>query len=282
MSPHYLQFSDLQKEKEKCHQTPSRYGKVAIITGSGRENGLGAGMAKALARNGASVAINYISESTGASAARVAEALAAEYGVKTTVVRADITTPEGASLLAQKTLEAFAVDHIDILINNAGCFVIGGTLDTPPEAIHKQFNTNVFGATYMVRAVVPHMPPGSRIINVSSVYSKLNPPSVPFYNAAKAAADSLMYTWAMEFGRSHGITVNSIGVGPVQTDMEETFARDNPDGYKAIQTLVDLTRAGDRLGQIEDVADAVLLLVQEKARWISGQYVDVAGGITGN
>lgn len=60
------------------------------------------------------------------------------------------------------------------------------------------------------------------------------------------------------------------------------FARDNADGYKSVQDLIDMTRAGDRLGEIDDIADAVLLLAQEKSRWITGQFISVSGGITGN
>lgn len=60
------------------------------------------------------------------------------------------------------------------------------------------------------------------------------------------------------------------------------FGRDNADGYKSVQDLVDMTRAGDRLGEIDDIADAVLLLAQEKSRWITGQFISVSGGITGH
>ena len=89
-------------------------GKVAIITGSGKETGIGAGIALALARNGASVVINYVSESTGPRALGVAERIDSEGG-KAAVVQADVSSPEGAKNLVQYTLEAFKVDKIDIL-----------------------------------------------------------------------------------------------------------------------------------------------------------------------
>jgi NAD(P)-dependent dehydrogenase (short-subunit alcohol dehydrogenase family) len=94
--------------------TLSLQGKVAIITGSGRENGIGAGIALALARNGASVTINYVSDSTAPRAVNVAR-LVEEAGGKATVVKADISTPEGAESLVQETLKAFETDTIDIL-----------------------------------------------------------------------------------------------------------------------------------------------------------------------
>ena len=89
-------------------------GKVAIITGSGKENGIGAGIASALGRNGAWVTINYVSESTAPRAAEVAKKIESEGG-KVTVVQADISTQEGATKLVKETLKAFSVDKIDIL-----------------------------------------------------------------------------------------------------------------------------------------------------------------------
>lgn len=94
--------------------TLSLDGKVAIVTGSGRENGLGAAIAIALARNGAAVTINHVSSSTAARAEKVANVIKSAGG-RVTIVAADVSTPEGAKTLAQETLKAFGVDHIDIL-----------------------------------------------------------------------------------------------------------------------------------------------------------------------
>ncbi|KAI1637548.1 hypothetical protein F4809DRAFT_661052 [Biscogniauxia mediterranea] len=234
-------------------ETLSLVGKVAIITGRGRENGLGAGIAEALARNGASITINYVSDST----------------VPVAAIQADVTTTDGASQLVTRTLKAFSVDHIDILVNNAGGGLPISTLDASDEEIHTAFAINVFGPIYMVRAVMPHIPPGGRIINVSSVYSKICHKTTPFYKSSKAACDSLTCTWAAEFGRGHGITVNTVAPGPVDTDLQRQHRRNNPDEGQPLDDLVKMTRAGDRFGRIED----------EKSRWITGQYIDVGGGI---
>lgn len=94
--------------------TLSLQGKVAIVTGSGRENGIGAGIALALARNGASVVVNYVSDSVNDRAAQVAETLR-EAGGQAIVVQAGVDTLEGARHLVKQTLEGFKVDHIDIL-----------------------------------------------------------------------------------------------------------------------------------------------------------------------
>ncbi len=94
--------------------TLSLAGKVAIVTGSGRENGIGAGIAVALARNGAAVTLNYISDSVTKRAHALADKIKADGG-RATVVQTTVDTPEGAQFLVQETLKAFGTDHIDIL-----------------------------------------------------------------------------------------------------------------------------------------------------------------------
>jgi NAD(P)-dependent dehydrogenase (short-subunit alcohol dehydrogenase family) len=96
-------------------ETLSLVGKVAVVTGSGRESGIGAGIATALARNGASVVLNYLSDTTGPRAAALAAKIEAEYGVKVVPIQADVEDPEGANSLVEKTLEVLEADHIDIL-----------------------------------------------------------------------------------------------------------------------------------------------------------------------
>ncbi|KAF4466372.1 versicolorin reductase, partial [Fusarium albosuccineum] len=129
--------------------TLSLQGKVAIVTGSGRENGIGAGIALALARNGASVVVNYVSDSTKDRAAGVCRTLHAAGG-KAIVVQASVETPEGAQHLVNKTLEGFETDHIDILINNAGTGFLSPITEEPNvEQLTKVFQTNVLGPFYM-------------------------------------------------------------------------------------------------------------------------------------
>jgi NAD(P)-dependent dehydrogenase (short-subunit alcohol dehydrogenase family) len=197
--------------------------KVAIVTGSGRENGIGAGIALALARNGASVVINYVSESSATRAENVAESLR-RVGGNVIVVQASVDTLEGARHLVQKTLEGFQTDYIDILgkhsrggllprfslpcsdirayfnsVNNAGVGFLSPVLNeiNPVEA-NKTYQVNANGPLYMVNSVVPHMPPGGRIINVSSTNAKLVNPIVSTYSASKAALDNLTVSWAEE------------------------------------------------------------------------------------
>ncbi|KIW65373.1 hypothetical protein, variant [Phialophora macrospora] len=191
-------------------------GKVAIITGSGKENGIGAGIAYALARNGASVVINYVSEATGPRAAEVVKKIEAEGG-KAAVVQADVTTPGGATSLVQQALKAFQVEKIDILVNNAGGGAIGPAMQATEDDVLRTFGLNVFASLYMMQAVVPVMPRGGRIVNIGSVASKMGIAPIPLYSASKAAMDALAYAAATELGRGYGITVNTIAPGPVPT-----------------------------------------------------------------
>ncbi|KAF5232582.1 hypothetical protein FAUST_8614 [Fusarium austroamericanum] len=244
--------------------TLSLQGKIAIVTGSGRENGIGAGIAIVLAKNGAAVTIHYIHDSTTQRAHAVAHKIKVDGG-KAIVVQGSIETPQGAQYLVDETLKGFNADHVDILVNNAGVGMFGETLTANQSDITQAFDVNVKGPIFVAQAVVPVMPPGGRIINISSIASKLGDDSVPIYGASKAAIDSLTWSWAKEWGRSKKITVNSVAPGPVTTDS-------NP--YEEFQKpSIDITRASDRAGTPEDIADAVLLLVSEKARWITGQYI---------
>lgn len=197
--------------------TLSLQGKVAIVTGSGRENGIGAGIAFALGRNGASVVVNYLSDSVKDRATNVAETVR-EAGGQAIIVQSAVDTLEGARYLVKKTLEGFKTDRIDILgkmslcysstyanhapvypVNNAAtAFLCPITEEPNVEQLAKVFQTNVLGPFYMVNAVVPHMPRGGRIINISSTNAKRGNPKLSSYAASKAALDSLTWTWAEE------------------------------------------------------------------------------------
>jgi NAD(P)-dependent dehydrogenase (short-subunit alcohol dehydrogenase family) len=183
------------------------------------------------------------------------------------------------------------------VVNNAGNGIYAPTLEHTKEQIEELFSTNVFGAIYLTQAVVPHMPAGGRIINISSIASKMGISLLPIYGATKAALDSLTYAWASEvyysftfqnekradtcavqFGKSQGITVNSVAPGPVLTDKLSL----EPEAYQAmVGPMIAMTRAADRIGTVEDLADTTLLLVSEKARWITGQFISASGGMTG-
>ncbi|EXJ92923.1 hypothetical protein A1O3_01479 [Capronia epimyces CBS 606.96] len=263
--------------------TLSLAGKTALVTGSGRENGIGAAIARALARNGASVAIHHVSEASKARASKVAADIHKEFGTKTTVVQGGVEKFETAQNMVEQILKDFGVDHIDILVNNAAASCNLPLLEVGQDQLEYEFAVNVFGVIYLTQAVVGvgRMPQGGRIVNIGSIASKVLVPP-PVYGATKAAVDALTTLWAGELGKSHGITVNTLAPGPVPTDLSKDILV-APDGSPtALQiAMYQQTRAANRLGSPEDLADATLLLVSEKSRWITAQFISVSGGITG-
>ncbi|KAI1209835.1 putative short-chain dehydrogenase [Annulohypoxylon truncatum] len=252
-------------------------GKVAIVTGSGRPNGIGAAIAKTLARNGVSVAINYVSERSAKPAEEVAKSIRDEYKVGVALVRQDVSTPEGAQKIVAETMKQLGVDHIDILVNNAGLSLPGPLLEAKLENIEKTFSVMVYGPLFMTQAVVGlgKMPKGGRIINIGSVGSRTFPTALPVYSSAKSALDVMTVFWAGELGRSHGITVNTLAPGPIATDIVDKTP-------EVADDLVALQRGSDRIGVPQDMADIVLLIASEKSHWLTAKYIAVDAGILGN
>ncbi|KAL7931559.1 hypothetical protein V8C35DRAFT_329554 [Trichoderma chlorosporum] len=254
-------------------------GKVAIITGSGRENGIGAGIALTLAKAGARVVINYVSDSTAPRAETVRERIEAVGGKDSVIlVQADVSTEEGCKKIVSETLTRFNVDHIDIIVNNATYVIMGPVLQNKAQDIRNSFAVSILGPVLLLQEAYPHMPKFSRVINIGSVSSKMGFTPLPIYAAAKAAMDQLTFSLAREIGRDgKNITINTVAPGPVATD--------NLPATKEAEVMTDYmlsnTRNENRIGTVEDIGDAVLLLVSEKARWITGQFISVSGGING-
>ncbi|KAL7931413.1 NAD(P)-binding protein [Trichoderma chlorosporum] len=265
-------------------ETLSLAGKTALITGSGRETGIGAAIARAFALNGAAVAIHYVSESSKARAEKFATDISQEFGTKTAVVQGALEKASTAAKVVEETLKGLDVAHIDILVNNAGYGSPTNLTEATPELLEREFGINVFATVYLTQAVIGigRMPPGGRIINVGSIASKLGLELSAVYAAAKAAQDSLTASWAGQLGRSHKITVNTLAPGPMLTDMSKGFLV-TPDGSASeLQTvMLAQTRAEARIGTVKDMADAALLLVSEKSRWLTAQWISVSGGVTG-
>ncbi|RDW60529.1 hypothetical protein BP6252_11912 [Coleophoma cylindrospora] len=153
--------------------------------------------------------------------------------------------------MAEQILKALSVDHIDILVNNAATERNTPLLEVKEEQLEYEFSVNVFGVIHMTQAVVGvgRIPKGGRIVNIGSISSKILVP--PLYM----------------LGKSRGITVNTLAPGPVPTDMSKAYLV-APDGSpSALQlSMYEQTRAADRVGSVEDVADATLLLVSETSR----------------
>lgn len=165
-------------------------------------------------------------------------------------------------------------------MNNAARFEGAPALSATKEALESVFAASLFSALYMIQETYPHMSNGGRIVNIGSIASKLAIPIMPLYATVKAALDTLTFSIAEELGRrGKNITVNVVSPGPVATEM---MSEGGEQIDELAKWMVSATRLEGRVGNVEDIADAVLLVVSEKARWITGQHISASGGITGN
>lgn len=241
--------------------THSLTNKIAVVTGASR--GIGRATALKLAAEGAEVYVHY-SASKGPAEAVVADIVKA--GGKATAVHADLSTSEGPKKLADQI-----PGNIDILVNNAGVAEFVGLADTTEAQFDKQFNVNVKGVFFVTQKLAPKINENGRIINLSSVVATKYFEGIPAYSATKGAVETLTIQWAGEFG-ARGITVNAVAPGIIATDMAAPIVDNHGDAVsKQIQVI-------PRLGQPEDVAEAIAALAGPGGRWITGQVVSVSGG----
>jgi 3-oxoacyl-[acyl-carrier protein] reductase len=185
-------------------------GKVAIVTGASK--GIGAGIAKSLAAEGAAVVVNYSSSKAGAD--RVVAQITAKGG-KAVAVQGDVGKEEDVKRLFEKTKETFG--SLDILVNNAGVYRFEPLEQVTEDEFHREFNTNVLGTILSTREAIKYFgADGGSVINISSVASTLTPPQSVVYSATKSALDGV--TRVLAKGGRQKIRVNSINPGGVETE----------------------------------------------------------------
>ncbi|MDX2267464.1 MAG: SDR family oxidoreductase [Bryobacter sp.] len=235
--------------------------KIAVVTGASR--GLGRATALRLAEEGATVIVHF-----GASQKAADEVVAeiVKKGGQAKAVGADLSTLAGAEKLAD------AVDSLDILINNAGVLEAGGLSNTTEEQFDKMFNVNVKSLFFVTQKLAPKIKDGGRVVNLSSVVSRTDFPGIAAYSATKGAVDVLTRAFANELG-GRNITVNAIAPGATETEMAHG-SLGNEEGRQFIQSI----QALKRVGQPEEIADAIAAIVSSDGRWITGQVIEVSGG----
>ena len=239
--------------------------KVAIVTGSSR--GIGAEIAKALAGAGAKVVINYAGRLDAAEEVRAA---ITEAGGEAITAQADVSHPDGIPSLFDAAIERFG--KVDILVNNAGVILYKKIADTTDEDFDRLLNINVKSVFYGLRQAATRLADGGRVVTLSSTTTRMMMPTYGPYVASKGAVEQLTRVFSKEVG-GRGITANIVSPGPVNTELFVTGKTE--DEIKRIGSMA----AFGRIGEPEEIARAVLLLVSPDAGWITGQNVGVNGGL---
>ncbi len=240
-------------------------GKTAIITGASR--GIGRACALRLAGAGASVVLH------GTNAQKLAD-LKAEIiaaGGRAEVFVGDVADPNTGPAAVAFTLDKFG--SVDVLVNNAGINTRAPTLEMSLEDWNRVIDVNLNGTLHFCRAVLPEMirQKGGKIVNVSSTTAKTpHQNAAPAYGASKAAVNYLTMHLAYEMA-PHGIRVNAVCPGPVETDMSAQWSTDYREKVTAGVPL-------GRLGTAQDIAEIVLFLASEQSAFITGESINANGG----
>jgi 3-oxoacyl-[acyl-carrier protein] reductase len=238
--------------------------KTAIVTGAAR--GIGKQIAKQLASLGINVVVNY------AHSAAAAEELTSEInktGGSAVAIQADITKIEEVKQLFNEAIAHFG--KVDILVNNAGLMITQTIDQVTEEDFDRQFLTNVKGTYFACQQAFQSLSDNGRIINISTSVNGQMFPGYSVYAATKGAVEQLTRQLAKEFGKKK-ITINAIAPGPVATEL---FLKGKSE--ETISHLSQMNALG-RLGEPEDIANIIELLIDDKAQWVTGQTIRVNGG----
>ncbi|RDI30997.1 SDR family NAD(P)-dependent oxidoreductase [Lentzea flaviverrucosa] len=235
-------------------------GKKALVTGA--TSGIGRSIAVKLAEAGATVYLTGRRAELG----KETVALIEQAGGTGHFIVSDVASVDDVRKLAEE------VGDVDVLVNNAGIFPFSPTTEQSVDVYQQVFDVNVRGTYFLTAALAPAMVAkgGGSIVNVSSIAAVVGTPVGSVYNASKAAMDALTRSWATEFGPA-GVRVNSVAPGPVAT---EKALAEAGEVFDAIAKDLPL----QRVGQPDEIAEAVLFLASEKASFITGSVITADGG----
>lgn len=241
-------------------------GKNVVVTGGSR--GIGRAIALEFGKNGANVVINYAN--SDAEAKKVAEEIKS-LGGNAILIKGDISSFNEGKKLIDETVKAFGT--IDILINNAGITKDGLIMRMKEEQFDEVLDINLKGVFNTCKSAVFHMikQRNGKIINISSIVGVIGNAGQANYAASKAGVIGLTKSIAKEVG-SRGITVNAIAPGFIKSDMTDVLSEKVKDGMLRLIPL-------GRFGAVEDIAKTVTFLASESAEYITGQVINVDGGM---
>jgi 3-oxoacyl-[acyl-carrier protein] reductase len=243
-------------------------GKVAVVTGASK--GIGAGITKQFAAEGAAVVVNYASSKSDAD--KVVDEIA-KGGGKGIAIQGSVAKKADVEKLFSAAEKAFG--KIDILVNNAGVYEFMPVEEVTEQQFHKMFDTNVLGLLLATQEALKHFKSdGGSIINIGSLASSLTPPTGVVYNATKGSVDAITRTLAKELGQRK-IRVNSINPGMVITEGVISIGFDQGDMRKMFESQTPL----GRVGEPKDIAPAAVFLASDDSSWGTGETLLIAGGL---
>ena len=243
-------------------------GKVAVVTGASK--GIGAGIAKEFAAEGATVVVNYASSKTDAD--KVVDEIA-KAGGKAVAIQGSVAKKTDVEKLFSTAEKAFG--KIDLLVNNAGVYEFMSLEEVTEQQFHRMFDTNVLGMILATQAALKHFNgDGGSIVNIGSLASSLTPPTAVVYNATKGAVDAITRTLAKELG-PRKIRVNSVNPGMVVTEGAVAGGYTEGDMRKMFESLTPL----GRVGQTDDIAPAAVFFASDDSKWVTGETLIIAGGL---
>lgn len=243
-------------------------GRVAVVTGASK--GIGAGIAKGLAAEGAAVVVNYSSSKEGADHV-VAEINSK--GGKAIAVQGDVAKASDVQRIFAETEKAFG--RLDVLVNNAGVYQFAPLEEITEDLFHRLFNTNVLGLILATKEAVKHFgPEGGSVINIGSTASQVTPPTTAVYTATKGAVDAVTHVLAKELGPKK-IRVNSINPGVVETEGTHEAGVIGSEFQKGAEAQTPL----GRIGKPEDIAPIAVFLASGDSGWLTGETLLASGGL---
>ena len=242
-------------------------GKVAVVTGASK--GIGAGIAKALARAGAAVVVNYASSRTAADDVVAAITSA---GGRAIAVQGDVSKASEAQGVIEAAVREFG--RLDVLVNNSGVYEFAAIAEVTEDHYRRQFDVNVLGVLLATQAAAKHLGEGGSVVNISSAITHVHTPMAAVYAGTKGAVNSISGVLANELA-PRKIRVNVVSPGYVVTEGTHTAGIVGSEMEAGMVAQTPLGRAG----QPDDIAGVVTFLASDDARWLTGENITASGGI---